>query len=969
MSLKLIENKDQKLFFSREIIAVLIFALFACIEMGPTSGIGLFYGFSYVLFGYLNENALSLNQKLFFKGLQLSALPGFYFGYALLVLMEPILGNSNFIETFLLEHKNKKNFVFQREDLLKPITFGGWLTIGFFFTVQSILVLQTGSFVLTGVFTAYGVVSNSGGILNFIVLLSDQTVWKPFLLGLTLLKSRELVNKRYSTFFQKYCSPDCVEVKNYISSTSLGFKFVSFVAPFFPFLGLLNSPRVFLEFNHFNSNSSDFDLILTDINESRESPKSDEIIPFAKPNLPVEKLQQPKTSSFGSQLKNQFFSVKPKLVLDHKSHCKHFVSGITDSSLGGTIDSFDIIQYGEGIREINYTVSGGPITSASYKLQNDEIVSFCYTKIVDKNPLLNYTNLNGANGILPSDEIFGFIIGNQNAPTSVAGELQLVSQLHQERLARSLEAQALDKLNVKSYSLDENFSMREELKNLHHERLGRHLEAPTLEKPLVKNLTNSKETQMVTLSDLESNASSSVTKNEVNTSSLVNGNGILIITENVNEKNSRENHLASSKTEEQTLKISKKSNLNPAQKSSTFGLENNFAAIGPTSVFSRNIVSSTESNLVSFEIDCMNFSSALNFFLESLVYSVVNYFSSYFLQQHVNSVNTLLVQFLKFFLTPPTTSQLQYDSFWVDFFRIRALDKIRRSEIGIFSSSHENESFAGQFSSFFAPSQSFSATQLIEESLKISNLPKDTCVDLLDPLGNSFLKTVILKDGTSVKVRVLNFKASTRNNSNPTSFIVPVVVSENYFKAFNKSPYVPPAGHHICWDIAEFSSLNGVFILNKKLKQDQKFFNGIHPFLGLGEIGKMYNYQQQNPFLFLDSTLASTPKKQKTRISQQTQKISNFSSTLNSNLNSKKVESKKSNDRDKNKMVTTFPFKSKASFPVAGKKQKFNGSCKPAKLNNFNLNELEGGGLVSASIMSSSSQTSGRFYLSGSINP
>lgn len=97
-------------------------------------------------------------------------------------------------------------------------------------------------------------------------------------------------------------------------------------------------------------------------------------------------------------------------------------------------------------------------------------------------------------------------------------------------MARSLEAQALEQLNVKSYSLDENFSMREELKNLQQERLARNLEAKTLEKPLVESLTNSKETQMVTLSDLESNASSSVTKNEVNTSSLVNGNGVLIIT-------------------------------------------------------------------------------------------------------------------------------------------------------------------------------------------------------------------------------------------------------------------------------------------------------------------------------------------------------------------------------------------------------------------------------------------------------
>ena len=195
-------------------------------------------------------------------------------------------------------------------------------------------------------------------------------------------------------------------------------------------------------------------------------------------------------------------------------------------------------------------------------------------------------------------------------------------------MARSLEAQALEQLNVKSYSLDENFSMREELKNLQQERFARNLEAKTLEKPLVESLTNSKETQMVTLSDLESNASSSVTKNEVNTSSLVNGNGVLIITENVNEEHSVENHLASSKTEEQTLKISKKSNLNPAQKSLTFGLENTSPVMGPTSVFKKSTVLSTENNLVSFEVDFMNFFSALNFFLESLVYFVVNDFSS-----------------------------------------------------------------------------------------------------------------------------------------------------------------------------------------------------------------------------------------------------------------------------------------------------------------------------------------------------
>nr|NP_045779.1 hypothetical protein ChvulCp019 [Chlorella vulgaris]pir/T07207/ hypothetical protein 54a - Chlorella vulgaris chloroplast [Chlorella vulgaris]BAA57854.1 unnamed protein product [Chlorella vulgaris] len=54
MSVNLTENKDQKLFVSQEIITGVIFALFCCVEMGPTLELSLFYGFSYVLFGYLS---------------------------------------------------------------------------------------------------------------------------------------------------------------------------------------------------------------------------------------------------------------------------------------------------------------------------------------------------------------------------------------------------------------------------------------------------------------------------------------------------------------------------------------------------------------------------------------------------------------------------------------------------------------------------------------------------------------------------------------------------------------------------------------------------------------------------------------------------------------------------------------------------------------------------------------------------
>jgi hypothetical protein len=205
------------------------------------------------------------------------------------------------------------------------------------------------------------------------------------------------------------------------------------VAPFFPFFRLLCTPRFFLEFPKLRGESSEFDFSLASINgnhENQQSSQGDEILSFSKPNLPVEMIQDFKTSGLGRNLKNNFFSTKPNLIYDYASNWKHFLAGTNQPALGGKIDSLDLTQHDKGIREIIYKISRNPITSVCYRFYNDEISSCSYTKIVETNPLLNYTNLNGANGTVLSDEISEFVTRNPNAPTSVAGELQLVSQLH-----------------------------------------------------------------------------------------------------------------------------------------------------------------------------------------------------------------------------------------------------------------------------------------------------------------------------------------------------------------------------------------------------------------------------------------------------------------------------------------------------------------------------------------------------------
>jgi hypothetical protein len=145
------------------------------------------------------------------------------------------------------------------------------------------------------------------------------------------------------------------------------------------------------------------------------------------------------------------------------------------------------------------------------------------------------------------------------------------------------------------------------------------------------------------------------------------------------------------------------------------------------------------------------------------------------------------VQFLKFFLTLPTASQLQYDSFWVEFYRIRALDKIRRREIGIFSSSHENESFAG----------------FLMENATVPNDQNEDYIDLTKPMSKSYWKKMKVK-GFYRWVLVRDFKKI--NDILNTNEIVPILVSGA--KAFTKSRFSA-----MRWSLNEFAFVDGFFFL------------------------------------------------------------------------------------------------------------------------------------------------------------